>query len=293
MMQDLIVYCLYRFLGIVVNLVPQSWAYWLGKRLGDLIHTVFKDRSRIAIKNMKLALDVDDPRAEELAKDNFQHLGMILIEFLRLPQLKKEDLDQILEIEGLEYLEEVIEKGQGFVIFSGHFGNWELLGAILALKGYPVNALARNQSNELINEHILEMRAAKGINIFNNRGMAIRNAYRALQRGEGLFVLGDQKTTDAEHFVEFFGVKAAVKLGAVNLAARTNSKIIPTYIARQTEGKHKIIIKEPLTVESEPTVEEKKDIFKELNSTLEDVIREYPDQWLWPHKRWKYSPDLK
>lgn len=292
-MKDLLVYLFYNLLFIIVGLVPESFAYWLGKRLGDLVYAVFKDRRRIAIQNIRQALEVSESRAVELTKASFRHLGMVLVEFLSLPYLTKEDIGRMVKIEGVEYLKEVQEREQGFVIFTGHFGNWELLGAALALKGFPVNALARDQNNELINEHILKIRAEKGINIFANKGMAIRKAYQALKNGEGLFVLGDQKEKSPEHYTDFFGMQATVKLGPVTLAARTNSVIIPVYIARLAPGKHKIIVKEPLQVEQGITEEEKEEVISNLNSTLEDVIREYPTQWLWAHNRWKYSPDFE
>jgi KDO2-lipid IV(A) lauroyltransferase len=292
-MKDLAVYILYRFWAIIVNLVPESFAYFLGRQLGNLIYVFFKGRRRVAMHNLKLALDVDDLGAAELTKASFQHLGMILIEFLRIPQLTAENVDQIIEIEGIEHLQKVKESGEGFVIFSGHFGNWELLGTTLALKGFPVNALARDQNNELINEDILKIRESSGVNIFANKGMTIRKAYQVLQKGEGLFVLGDQKTNDPDAFVDFFGVKATAKLGTVTLAARTNSAIIPVYIARLGAGRHKIIVKEPLKVDSDISEEGKKEVIEKLHSNLEDVIREYPAQWLWAHKRWKHSPDLE
>ncbi|SDC09216.1 MULTISPECIES: lysophospholipid acyltransferase family protein [unclassified Candidatus Frackibacter] len=292
-MKDLIVYLLYRCLEFVVNIVPESIAYKVGKAFGNLAYILLPDRRRIAVQNLQLALNVDKEQAIALTKSNFEHLGKLLIEFLRFPQLSSDNIDELVEVEGVEYLLEAQQREEGFVIFSGHFGNWELLGAALALKGFPVNALARDQNNELINEHIISNRLSTGINIFADRGMVVRKAYQALKKGEGLFVLGDQKERDAEDFVEFFGLEVGVKLGTVNLAARTNSNIIPMYIARKSEGKHKIIVKEPLEVEKNITREAKRQVMEELYTTLEEVIREYPDQWLWAHKRWQLSFDYK
>ncbi|WP_143555660.1 lysophospholipid acyltransferase family protein [Selenihalanaerobacter shriftii] len=292
-MKDIIIYMLYRLLEIVVNLVPEPLAYFIGKRFGDLVYILLKTRRQIAIKNLKLALEVDDVEADQLTKANFRHLGMVLIEFLRLSQLTEENVDEVIEIEGIEHLKEAQQQKEGFVLFTGHFGNWELLGAALALKGFSINALARDQGIELINDHILRTREEKGIDIFSNKGMVVKKAYRVLQQGEGLFMLGDQKSRHSDHYTEFFGLKARVELGPVALAARTNSTIIPVYIARQEIGKHKIFIREPVKVKRNITEEETNKKIRELTATLEDIIREYPTQWLWAHNRWKYSPDLR
>lgn len=292
-MADFILYLLYRLLGLLVNILPEAIAYQIGKRFGDLAYWILPKRRQLARKNLQLALDIDDSQVEKLVKANFRHLGMVLIEFLRLGQLTEENIDEFIEIEGLEYLKQAQQENRGFVLFTGHFGNWEVMGAALALQGFAVNALARDQSNELINEDILATRESKGINIFPNKGLVIKQAYRALKRGEGLFVLGDQKSRHAQHYVELFGFKALTRLGTVELAARTNSVIIPIYILRRKDRGYRIIVKDPVEVPDNITDAEKKEIMSELYNGLEEMIRKYPAQWMWMHDRWKGSPDIE
>ncbi|MBM7622935.1 lysophospholipid acyltransferase family protein [Sporohalobacter salinus] len=292
-MQNFILYLAYRFLGLLVNILPEFIVYWIGKRFGDLVYFILPERRKVARKNLKLALNVNDSKARRLARANFRHLGMVLIEFLRLDQLNKDNIDEVIEIEGLEYLQQAQKEDKGFVLCTGHFGNWEILGVALALKGFSVNALARDQSNELINEHILELRQSKGINIFSNKGMVLKNAYQVLKKGEGLFVLSDQKSRHADHYIELFGFKVLAQLGTVGLAARTNSPIIPIYIVRHRENKYKIIVKEPIDVPADITETEKKEVMSSLYKELENLIEKYPEQWMWMHKRWKGSPDIE
>ncbi|ADL13667.1 lysophospholipid acyltransferase family protein [Acetohalobium arabaticum] len=292
-MGDFILYLLYRLLGLLVNILPEAIAYQIGKRFGDLAYWILPKRRQLARKNLQLALDIDDSKVNKLVRANFQHLGMVLIEFLRLGQLTEENIDEFIEIEGLKYLKQAQQDDRGFVLFTGHFGNWEVMGAALALQGFPINALARDQSNELINEDILATRESKGINIFPNKGLVIKQAYRALKRGEGLFVLGDQKSRHAEHYVELFGCKALTRLGTVELAARTNSVVIPIYILRREDRGYKIIAKEPVEVPDNITDAEKKEIMSDLYNGLEEMIRKYPAQWMWMHDRWKGSPDIE
>ncbi|MGM0470914.1 MAG: lysophospholipid acyltransferase family protein [Bacillota bacterium] len=292
-MKERIIYLLYRALSSLVNLVPRRFADQIGRRFGDLAYLLLPDRRDLALQNLQLVLGVSQLQAKELTKANFRHLGQLLVEFMRLPQLTAEKLNETVEIEGLEHLTAAAQSDQGYVLCTAHLGNWELLGAILALKGFKVNALAREQSNQLIYEDILRIRENKGINVFANKGMAMRKAYQVLEAGEGLFVLNDQKSRHAEHYIELFGLQARTRLGAVELAARTNSLLLPIYIVRHKPGQHRIIVKPPCSVPSNPTISQQQEVMSNLYSNLEAVIRDYPEQWLWAHNRWQDSPDLE
>ena len=292
-MQDWVVYLVYRCLEWIVNLVPESLAYKIGRAFGSLAYKLMSRRREIAEANLKLAFDLDEQELADLTRAHFKHLGMVIIEFLRSPQLDKQQVEEIVEIEGQEYLDAARQREEGIVIFTGHFGNWELLGICLTLMGLPMNALAKNQSNELINQHILKNRQLTGAKVFANKGMVLKKAYQALKKGEALYVIGDQKARTAEEYIKLFGVRATVALGTVDLAARTNSWILPIYLPRIEEGKYRLLIKEPIKVQGKLAKDEKIEVMQDLHSSLEEVIKEYPQQWLWIHRRWHFSPDLE
>ena len=135
----------------------------LAKILGDIACVVTpKWRMKMAKANVKECLGVDDERATIIAEDSMRRFGRMVIEVLRFPCLTSENIDEIVKIDGLEYLEDAYSKGKGVILATGHYGNWELLAAGIALRGYPVLSIARKQNNSHMDRFINEYRQMVG-----------------------------------------------------------------------------------------------------------------------------------
>ena len=118
--------------------------------------------------------------------------------------------------------------------------------------------------------------------------MSVRQAITALKRGT-LLILGDQNGRKDGWLIDFFGKPASTYPGAVQLAQRTGAVVVPAYLIRKEPGKFLLKIYPYYDIPREATRDEQKDYLVQLTENMEEVIRQYPEQWLWLHRRWDLS----
>lgn len=286
-MKDLLVYIIFRIFVFIVKILPHKLKYIMGNLFGKIAYYLTKSRRKIARENLLKAFggELRKSEIESIIKQVYKNLGLILVEFVLLLKIKKNNLNKFVDIDGIEYLDEVYEQNNGVIIYSAHFGNWEWLAALISLMGYPLNAIAQEQHNMYFNNFINKVRESKGINIIP-LGVSVRKAYRKLQEGECVYILGDQ---DARHHgwnIEFFGRSASTFPGAVQLSQKTGAAILPAFLIREEWGSYRLEFKKPHWVNSS-SKEEQKLALQKITDIVESQIREYKDQWFWIHKRWK------
>ena len=115
---------------------------WLRKLVAKFLGSVAvavvpRWRMQMAEANIRECLGVDEERAAEIAADSLHRFGRMVVEVMRFQLLNKDNIDKKVKVEGLEYLEAAYAQGKGVIMATGHYGNWELLGATVALHGYP------------------------------------------------------------------------------------------------------------------------------------------------------------
>ena len=182
-MLDLILYFFFMIIYFLINIIPGG--YRLGRGLGILIYRLLKDRREMTINNLRMAFgdELSDREITALCKEVYRQLGITLIEFIKLKKLQKEDIGKLIELEGVEHLEEAYARGRGVIIYSAHFGNWEWLGSAISLAGYPVNAIARTQNNRYFDKKINEIRTSKGIKYNTPRHVSPQGNYSLEKKG--------------------------------------------------------------------------------------------------------------
>ena len=253
-----------------------------------------KEREK-AIGNLSVAFGKEKSQEEILrvCYKSFENLGKGLIEVLQFPKLTQENVDRVVTFQGKSNIDDALSKGKGVIILTAHFGNWELLGASLALSGYRTNFIVRPVRSPLMDEMITRNRENMGIRCIP-RGASIKKALRCLKRNELLGILSDIDTKVDGVFVDFFGRPAFTPSGPVSIALKTGATIIPVFIIRQNDDRHKIAIEEPL--ELEITGNRSEDILgntARLTRLIESYIRKNPEQWIWIHERWKTKPSKR
>lgn len=286
---NIFLYLLYQIFSFTIRIIPDRLRYLIGITLGNLVFYGIKKRREIGINNLKMAFpELSDQASRELTKKSCHHLGLNLVEFTMLSHAKKEDLLNNIQIENKDILDQVLAGGQGIIIYTAHFGNWELLGVDLALQGYSLHVLAQAQNNPYFNDRINQIRELAGMRLIP-LGMSVRGAFKVLKNREILCIAGDQNAGTKGWSVNFFGRTTPTYPGAVQLAVRTGAVIVPAYIIREGWRCHRIKIYQPYAIKKSATEKEQYQLLQELTSLSEEVIREYPEQWLWLHRRWKNS----
>ena len=291
MLNRFIIQCL-KILCWLLGHIPLILLLWFGRGLGRLGFYLDKKHREIVLNNLQTVFGQEKSPDEIhlIAKNVFENLGMNLMEFFRLPWLKREDLEGYVEPEGFENLRKAYEKGKGVIILTGHFGNWEMVGFFYALMGYPFDVVVRDIDNPVMDAFVRWVRAGAGNRIISkNRSM--RGLIRTLSKGGMAAILLDQNVTWSEGvFVYFFDRLACTNKGTALLAMASGATVVPTFTIREGK-KHRFIIGQEIAVhDTGDRARDQIDNTALFTKVIEDFIRRYPEQWFWLHQRWKSRP---
>src|SRR3972149_7009821 len=276
----------------VLGRLPPGLAVLFGKTLGALAFRIDRKRREITLENLRAALGDRTSHAERLkiAQGVYENLGITFFEFMRLPWLKSKDLDGYVRAEGLERLKRALAKGKGVILFTAHFGDWELMAAYYGLTGFPVDVGVRDLDNPLFDEFVRWGRTRCG-NSTVAKAKAMRPLLKSLAANGIAGILMDQNVTQREGvFVDYFGVPACTNKGPAMLAAASGAAVIPTFILR-TGKTHTVTIGEemPMVRDGDKETDTVKNT-EAMTRAIEDMVRRHPEQWFWVHRRWKTRP---
>jgi KDO2-lipid IV(A) lauroyltransferase len=225
--------------------------------------------------------------AEGIADGVFRSIARLLMTFAKLPAIDKENLSRWIRCEGMEHVEAGLAAGRGILFATAHLGNWELSAFAFALLVRPMYVVARPLDNPLIDALVERRRVLSGNRLIFKKDYA-RTILKALADNQAVGVLIDQNALPAEGvFVDFFGVPACAGTGFAKIAAHSGAAVVPGF-ALWSEEERRFVLR------FYPRVDMSGDAALDtavLQARLEAVIREYPDQWLWIHRRWKTRPE--
>jgi KDO2-lipid IV(A) lauroyltransferase len=225
-----------------------------------------------------------------IARASYASLGRTTIETALLPTYSREQvLSLVQEVTGWNLVERALAQGRGFMIVTGHLGNWELGGSYVAARGVPLEAVARRMENPLFDHYLTETRRRIGMTVIHDAD-AVRRVPRALREQHSVAFLIDQGAVGlASTWVPFFGRYAKTPRGPAVFALRLRVPLLFACALRQPSGKF-VIHFEEVPVESTGTLDADVDrIVASYTSTLERWVRRAPEQYFWHHRRWKHQ----
>lgn len=188
-------------------------------------------------------------------------------------------------------IKEHMASGNGVVILTAHLGNWELLGARLIAEGFQLTVIGKDQHDKWINRLMIYLRESTGVkNVPKGKGV-FKPIIEALRRNELVGLLADQNAGSDGYIVEFFGKPSSTFTGPTVFAAKNGAAILPVFSVRQKDNSHKVVFFEPILTSVTASEEDIKKYTKEYTKRIEEIVREYPEQWLWLHKRWKMKTE--
>jgi KDO2-lipid IV(A) lauroyltransferase len=238
---------------------------------------------RIAIKNLTMA-GYSNP--DEIADGVFLSIARLLAAFARLPRLTPQNISKLIRYDGLENFQTALAKGRGVLVATAHLGNWELSAFSHAWMTAPMHIVVRPLDNPRIDTLVERYRALSGNHIIEKKDAA-RGILKALKAGDAVGILIDQNTTlDQGVFIDFFGKKACAGTAFAKLAHHSGAAVVPGFALWSNEEQRYIL-------RFYPEIRMAGDVAADtqlIHSQLESVIRQYPDQWLWIHRRWKTRP---
>jgi KDO2-lipid IV(A) lauroyltransferase len=272
--------------------LPLRWCQAIGNLGGLIIYAISPRRQRLADANLVAAFGERFTPAERRAirLAVARNVSKLFLELFKLPSLSPEQRSRLLEMQGQEHLEAALARGKGALVFSAHFGNWELGGAELAVMGYETAVVARDASDAETASIINASRGGVGLQVYGRDQPKAMVSH--LRRNGMLMLLPDQHSNESPVQVMFLGRPAWCARGPAMLALRTGCAVVPGFCLRKPDDTFLgyVLPEVPL-----PETPDREAATAELMQRIYDVIGEqitaHPEQWLWFHNRWKeYSP---
>ena len=282
-----------RTLSLMVAILPRQGGLALGRLLGLLFYCLCPRLRRVALSNLHIAFpsDSESHGKRRIARRSFSHFGSVIMDILWGRRVKREAIQRLVQYQGLENLERAYQKGKGVLLFTGHFGHWELMGLAQGYLGFRLSVVSRPLDNPYLERMLHSYRCKSGNKVIYKKD-AVKGILGALQKREGLAVLIDQNTLPSEGvFVRFFGRWASTTPLLASLALRTGAPLIPAFALPLNDGRYRLIYEEEIQPgESADRQEEIVNLTQRCTDVIERYVRMYPEYWLWLHQRWKSQP---
>lgn len=274
---------------IISRFIPLSAKRAIVTGLARLGYYLLLKHKLIVFHNLTRAFPEKSPdEILKIAKASYASFALVVAEFSEILYMNKDNLSQWINIKGLDHYTEACRKGKGVLLFSAHFGNWEMGNAALAITTKPLIFIYRVLDSPFLEKAITYVRTTCDITSMDKEN-AMRPMIRALKKGETINILIDQNVAVYDGiFVNFFGRPACTTSGLALLAMHTGAPVLPVFTTRQPDGKYVLEIgpEVPIVRSSnrDADVLENTQTFTKM---IEDHIRKYPEQWFWLHQRWK------
>jgi len=264
----------------------------LGRKMGPVVKIILKKQRERGVFHIIRGLGCGEAEARRIITELFRNLGQSLLEILYTPKLTKENISQYVSIDHPERIEQALQENKGVIVLTGHVGNWEWMGAALALYGYPATTIVKRQPNDQVTRFLNENREMMGLEVFARGGNEMIGAARALKRKKILGFLADQDGGFRGVPQVFLGKMSSTPVGPAMFARKFRSPIIPVFAVHDDNHHNQLIVGE--IIHYEDTGNPDADITRltrELAVLTENFIKDHPTEWLWFQHRWSTAPE--
>lgn len=218
----------------------------------------------------------------------FAHFALNIYELLRYPVLTTDDLVESFDLQGMGHFETALARKRGVILAVPHLGNWELLGAAIAHRGYPLHSFYLAQKEDEVGGLLDQFRVYSRI-MLHDRDRGGVSALKALKKGEILGMIADQDGGNLGVYMDFLGHWVSMPAGIANWSLKTGASVVPLFslrhgLSRRYTGWFQPALAEPPGIDhTEKSIARTVDIAK----WFESVILEHPEQYLWFYDRFK------
>ena len=272
---------------------PRRVARAIGALVGSIALLLTPRLRRAGDLNLRLAFPQKTAtERRQILRKLYRNLGWLLAEFCQMPGYTAQQTQSFIRYEGLEHYLAARDQGKGVLILTGHLGAWELSSFYHSLMGYPMSIVIRRLDNPLVDNLVNHIRCLHGNQVLHKDDFA-RGLLGSMRRGETVGILMDTNMTPPQGaFVDFFGHSACTGSGLARVAMKTGARVLPGFLLWEEATQQYVLrfgapLNLPTSENAEADVLAHTALFTKV---IEDYIRQYPDQWLWVHRRWKTRP---
>lgn len=279
---------LFVLLGQLVRRMSREQALRLGRLLGYLASDVLRIRRNLVQDNLKLAFPgKTEAQIQHLTRQTYITQARNVIELLRIPLIRNEqDARTLIDMRADASFYETINQNRGAVVVPAHLSSWEAIAVCAGILLKPLHLVIKPIKNQHLDRRINQLRTMHG-NRVTPKDQAVRQGLKALKAGEIMVILGDQSNKHSNFYAEFLGQKSSVVLGPAFLALKTGAPLFVETCRSLDNGGYQVDINEVTTSDLGYTRESIRTLTVRYTKVLDEFIRNYPQEWLWLHDRWK------
>ncbi len=304
---DAAVYALVRLIVCIVQALPPRWALALADFIAAALYKLVPSRRRIALENVRAAFpQIRSPQqVQGIVWGMYRHFVRGIVEGLLLyRRMHVHNWRRYLDISQAKLLPEVLLDERPVLIVTGHFGNWEVAGYVMGLLGFRTYAVARVLDNGYLEGYVRRLRQSAGQTLIAKKDDFDRFT-AVLQQGGKVATLADQDAGPRGVFVEFLGRPASTHKAVALMAMEFDARIVVTGMPRVRRSDHRLAsplpgMEEVAYAAIVADVIDPRDyrdtpnaifqITQRYTAALEGLIRRWPEQYFWVHRRWKHQP---
>jgi len=284
----MIAYYAYRLAGMVVPLIPRRVGMLLMAAAASLAYRFSAGNRAMIQANLRHVLGDSDARSRErAARGVFCNLFKNYFDLFWLPKQPRQKLAHLVRVHGLDRVLPALAQGKGAIAVAGHLGNVELMSQVRVIGDFKVTAVAEHVRPERLYRYLLSLRQTSGIRLIAQDG-ALRELFRALQRGEVVALAFDRDVTDSGRVIPLFGSPAKLPDGYAILSLKYGVPLVPVFIMRGADDTFDVFLEQPLTFHGRPDSDEDvRRVMTSVAAVFERYIARYPDQWVYFHYVWE------
>ncbi len=292
-------WAVYRFTLVclwLLNKIPRKAAQGLGAWLGLAAWSLLPKERHRTIRHLGLVYgdELSPPEKASIGCRFFINAGKNITDVLRFKEHFHEEIEPLVTIEGLEHYHRAFESGKGMIGITGHIGNFELMAARMRQEGFEIAVIGRELYDKRLDDLLVTNRSAVGLTNLPTT-TSPRELLRWLKSNGALGVLIDTDSFRVRgEFINWFGRPAKTPIGPFILGLKAGAPFVPMACVRTADGGYHVIVREQINIPRTDNFEtDARRVAEACVRQLEEIILQYPDQWIWVHNRWHNRPEQK
>lgn len=283
----------FNFISFSFYLLPRKLLRSLGLLLGVLWFDVFRFRRKVVMSNLDIAFpEKSKSEKTKIGRRSVYELGSNFAEFFVLPQLTQNWVKKNAVYDGVENIQSALAQGRGVYLLSMHVGHGDMGASLISMLGINVTLISKFFKTKWFNDFWFYIRKGQGVKFIEPHGRQTPfEILKVIKNKESVIFVLDQfmgKPYGVE--TQFFGKKTGTAYGLALFYLKTKSPVVPVYTYEGQDGKVHLVFEPELQLSSLISEDKEKSIAlltQNFTDQIEKIVRRYPEQWMWLHRRWK------
>jgi len=278
----------FKIAGFTIAFIPRKIGYFFSRLIGELIYLLSPGTRAAVFDNMRhvFGAKANKSSVRKAARGVLRNTIMNYYDLIKLPRKDHGDIEERVTKYGWHHLEDAYNSGKGLIIVTAHIGSFDTAAQSLAARSINTTILVEPLEPTKLLDHICSLRNSQGLSFIPANMGALRHLVRTLRNGEAILLTCDRDFAKDGIKMDFFGEEASMPAGAVRIAMKTGSIVVPAFNLRRAHGRYEVYVEPPIDIiyEGDGAVEEN---VARVTRALERCISRGPDQWvvlsrIWP-----------